>query len=262
MRRSFSLSSMPPLGLSVALLLLSSPLSAQPAATETLPPAAVQMPTRPAPPSVPGATAPDLRHAGDPAAGHGASHGTPQDDGSLLRSLLGQQGIGLPPASPLPGGVPGVPKLPGNDAFGAVQEILAILEADRKTDWNRVNLDALRSHLIDMNEVTLNAAAKVEAIGGGIRVAVTGQGRTLDAIRRMVPAHAREIDGHDGWHVTAEDKPDGVILTVTAKDARQTAKIRGLGFIGVMATGAHHQIHHLAIARGEPMAHGGKPKAP
>src|SRR3546814_12225544 len=87
-----------------------------------------------------------------------------------------------------------------------------------------------------MNEVTLNAEAKVEAVGGGIRVTVTGQGRTLDAIRRMVPAHAREIDGHDGWQVEAEDRPDGVILTVTAKDARQTAKIRGLGFIGVMAT--------------------------
>src|SRR3546814_2194186 len=56
------------------------------------------------------------------------------------------------------------------------------------------------------------------------------------SIRRMVPAHAREIDGHDGWQVEAEDRPDGVILTVTAKDARQTAKIRGLGFIGVMAT--------------------------
>src|SRR3546814_7343101 len=134
----------------------------------------------------------------------------------------------------------------------------------RISDWSsdvcssdlRVDLDALRRHLIDMNEVTLNAEAKVEVVGGGIRVTVTGQGRTLDAIRRMVPAHAREIDGHDGWQVEAEDRPDGVILTVTAKDARQTAKIRGLGFIGVMETGAHPQIHHLSIARGEPMPHG------
>ena len=49
--------------------------------------------------------------------------------------------------------------------------------------------------------------------------------------------------------------PLPLILTVTAKDARQTAKIRGLGFSGVMATGSHHQMHHLAIARGEAMPH-------
>ncbi|MFC3676091.1 hypothetical protein [Ferrovibrio xuzhouensis] len=257
MRRPFTLSPMLLLILPAALLLHSPVVMAQTTSTESLPPAAVQMPKRPVPPSVPGATpsgvampaiaAPELRRSGQPV----AEPGRAKDEGSLLRSLLGQQVGGLTSAAQAK-----VPKLPGNDAFGAVQEILAILEADPKTDWNRVDLDALRRHLIDMNEVTLNAEAKVEAVGGGIRVAVTGQGRTLDAIRRMVPAHAREIDGHDGWHVATEDKPDGVILTVTAKDARQTAKIRGLGFIGVMATGAHHQIHHLAIARGEPMPHG------
>src|SRR3546814_11196625 len=89
----------------------------------------------------------------------------------------------------------------------------------RISDWSsdvcssdlRVDLDALRRHLIDMNEVTLNAEAKVEAVGGGIRVTVTGQGRTLDAIRRMVPAHARGIGGHDGWKVEAEEGTDGEI---------------------------------------------------
>jgi hypothetical protein len=27
--------------------------------------------------------------------------------------------------------------------------------------------------------------------------------------------------------------------------------IRGLGFMGIMVQGAHHQMHHLAIARGQ-----------
>jgi hypothetical protein len=231
------------------ILLLPSLAAAQagsvPGSTEPVPPAAVQMPTRPQPPSMPNTTLPSTvspHHAGEPAA--------PKAENSLLHDMLGQSVAGR--AS--------VPKQPGNGAFGAVQEVLAILEADPKTDWGRVNLDALRAHLIDMNEVTLNADAQVEAVAGGIRVAVTGQGRTLAAIRRMVPDHAREIDGHDGWTVTTENKPDGVTLTVTAKDARQTMRIRALGFIGVMATGSHHALHHLAIARGQPMAHG--PAAP
>ena len=101
-----------------------------------------------------------------------------------------------------------------------------------------------------MNEVTLNAKAEATPIDGGARFAVTGAGRTLDAIRRMVPAHAKEMNGVDGWTTGTEPLPDGVLLTVTAADPRQTARIRGLGFIGVMVQGNHHQMHHLAMARG------------
>src|SRR5437879_2863840 len=78
-----------------------------------------------------------------------------------------------------------VPTQPGQGAFGAVQEIVRILEADPSTDWSKVNLDALRGHLIDMEEVTLHVDAVVEHIPGGIQVAVTGKGRTLEAIRSM-----------------------------------------------------------------------------
>ena len=146
--------------------------------------------------------------------------------------------------------------LPGQDAFGAIQEIVLILEADPKTDWSKVDLEALRQHLIDMNEVTLHADAAAKPITGGLEIAVTGTGRTLAAIRRMVPAHAHEIDGRNGWSVRAAPLPNGALLTVTASDARETQHIRGLGFIGILATGAHHQVHHLMIARGEmPHAH-------
>ena len=77
---------------------------------------------------------------------------------------------------------------PGQAAYGAIQEIVRILEADPKTDWSKVNLEALRQHLIDMNEVTLNAKASAKPIDGGLEIAVTGNGRTLEAIQRMVPA--------------------------------------------------------------------------
>ena len=44
------------------------------------------------------------------------------------------------------------PPMPGQDAFGAIQEIVQILDADPKTDWSKVDLEALRQHLIDMDE--------------------------------------------------------------------------------------------------------------
>jgi hypothetical protein len=36
------------------------------------------------------------------------------------------------------------PTMPGQDAFGAIQEIVRILESDPKTKWSKVNLEALR----------------------------------------------------------------------------------------------------------------------
>lgn len=151
-------------------------------------------------------------------------------------------------------GTAAVPTEPGQGAFATIQEIVRILEADPTTDWSKVDLKGLRQHLIDMNELTLKARAVATKIDSGLRIAVTGSGRTLAAIQRMVPAHAPMIDGYDGWHVTATVLPNGALLTVTASDAREVIHIWGLGFIGLMATGAHHQLHHLAIAEGkDPM---------
>jgi hypothetical protein len=87
----------------------------------------------------------------------------------------------------------GQPTMPGQDAFRTIQEIVNILEADPKTDWSRVNIAALRDHLIDMNEVTLRAAATERKLDSGLEIAVTRESRTLDAINQMVPAHAREL---------------------------------------------------------------------
>ncbi|MGC1761632.1 MAG: hypothetical protein WA769_01510, partial [Pseudolabrys sp.] len=111
----------------------------------------------------------------------------------------------------------GTPTLPGQDAFGTIQEIVQILQSDPKTDWSKVNIDALRQHLIDMNEVTLHAAAAQRMIDNGIEITVTGEGRTLEAIKRMVPAHVNEL--HEiGWSAKSEDLPNGVRLTVLASE--------------------------------------------
>lgn len=144
----------------------------------------------------------------------------------------------------------GTPTMPGQDAFGAIQEIVQALQSDPKTDWSKVNIEALRQHLIDMNEVTLHAAATPRAFDNGIEFTVTGEGRTLEAIKRMVPAHAKEL--HEiGWNAKTDELPNGVKLTVMVSDAQPLTKLKALGFIGIMVQGGHHQPHHLMMAKGQ-----------
>ena len=60
-----------------------------------------------------------------------------------------------------------------------------------------------------------------------------------------------------GLAAKTEAIPGGVRLTVTARDAedaKAVARVRGLGFIGLLTLGAHHQPHHLAMARGQAMS--------
>jgi hypothetical protein len=150
-----------------------------------------------------------------------------------------------------------VPTLPGQDAFGTIQEIVQILEADPKTDWSKVNIAALREHLIDMNEVTLHAVADETALDNGVEITVTGEGRTADAVKRMVPAHAHELSAL-GWNATTEDLPSGVKLVVISDDPAQVTKLKALGFMGIMVQGSHHQRHHVMMARGEHPVGGGE----
>jgi hypothetical protein len=154
------------------------------------------------------------------------------------------------------GGQSVVPTLPGQDAFGAIQEIVRILESDPATDWSKVDLERLRQHLIDMNDVVLRSNVKPAVVPAGLAMEMTGAGRTQQAIRSMVVPHAVELDQMPQWSAKTERIPGGVRLTVRAKDpndAKTIARIRGLGFIGLLTEGAHHQPHHLAMARGEEM---------
>ena len=146
-----------------------------------------------------------------------------------------------------------LPNEAGQGAFAAIAEVVLLLQADPETDWSEVDVGALREHLVDMNELTLNALAREEWIPGGLRIEVTGEGRTLRAIQNMVPAHAAELAKVEGWQVEAAARDGGATLTVTSTDPRQEAQIRGLGFFGLMATGAHHQAHHWATATGQPV---------
>jgi hypothetical protein len=173
---------------------------------------------------------------------------------------VGQMGPGHPqhpmsgPMHPMVHGgqldTSGHPTLPGQDAFGTIQEVVRILEDDPSTNWSKVNIAALREHLIDMNEVTLRAAADQRSLVNGVEIAVTGEGRTVMAIKRMVPAHIRQLAGL-GWGATTEELANGVKLTVTSSDPAQVTKLKALGFMGIMVQGGHHQPHHLMMAKGE-----------
>lgn len=149
------------------------------------------------------------------------------------------------------------PALPGQDAFGAIAEVVRLLDADPNTDWSKVDLERLRQHLIDMNEVVLRSAVKQTPVSGGLAMEITGTARTEQAIRAMVVPHSVELDRMPEWSARTESIAGGVHLIVVAKkpdDVRAVARIRGLGFAGLITEGAHHQPHHLAMAKGEALA--------
>ena len=143
--------------------------------------------------------------------------------------------------------------MPGQDAFGAMAEVVRILEADPGTDWSKVDMERLRQHLVDMNEVVLRASVKATQVPGGLSMDVTGEGRTARSIRAMVVPQAAQLGDMPAWSAKAEPIPDGVRLVVVARDpadAKTIARIRGLGFAGLLVQGGHHGPHHLAMAAG------------
>jgi hypothetical protein len=90
--------------------------------------------------------------------GHDQKHGMMQMHGQQMMQMHGGHTTRTGMAAPI---------MPGQDAFGAIQEIVRILEADPNTDWTQFNLQALRQHLIDMNAVTLKAEA---GLGRNLRI--------------------------------------------------------------------------------------------
>jgi hypothetical protein len=143
------------------------------------------------------------------------------------------------------------PKESGQAAFGAIGEIVAMLAADPRTDWSKVDVDALRTHLVDMDNVTLHARVASTPVPGGMRFDIAGEGPVRDSIRRMSAAHAASVEASEGRKVKVAETPAGAAMTVTSADPAAAARIRALGFFGEMTLGAHHQTHHLMMARGE-----------
>ncbi len=144
---------------------------------------------------------------------------------------------------------PSSPAQHGQSAFAAIQEIVEILEKDPDTNWSQVNINALRYHLVDMSNVTLSSVVAEKPVEGGQQFSVSGNGPVVGSIQRMLTAHAVTMNGINGWTFRAASTGNGATLTVFVP-AQDIAKLRTLGFYGVMTRGMHHQEHHLRLARG------------
>ena len=138
----------------------------------------------------------------------------------------------------------------GQGAFAAIAEVIAQLEADPETDWSKVNINALRQHLQDMHFLMLYANADQQKTDNGWQFTITGEGKALDAIKRMVPMHAGELNNMEGLSAATKSIENGVQLTMGGDNQTMQDKIGGLGFFGLMALGSHHQIHHYHMASG------------
>ncbi|MEE9428561.1 MAG: hypothetical protein V3V25_10480 [Paracoccaceae bacterium] len=141
------------------------------------------------------------------------------------------------------------PTEPGQGAFAALSEIVALLVADPHTDWSQVNISALRDHLVDMDMLVTNAKVETRDIPGGLEMTLATDGLGGGAVLRMVPAHAPFLAAETGWDTGLENNGDTLIWTITS-DAHSD-QIRALGFFGLMSTGFHHTEHHLGMATGK-----------
>jgi hypothetical protein len=139
---------------------------------------------------------------------------------------------------------------PGQGAFAAIAEIVAKLESNTETNWDIVNISGLREHLRDMDVVTIDAMEVAKKIDGGMQFTVTGSTDVAPSIRRMTLAHAAVMGGINGWQYTARNIDGGAMITVIVPP-QDKAKIKALGFFGMMASGSHHQAHHWMMASGQ-----------
>lgn len=140
----------------------------------------------------------------------------------------------------------------GNDAFGTIQEVIAKLNSNPNTDWSKVDIEALRQHLVDMNDMTLNVdvISQTPIDGGMVAIVAATSERAKLALNRVFSAHPNQLKRETGWEMKVEVIADKYKLTITTQHPHEISKIRGLGYIGLMAYGNHHQPHHWAMATG------------
>jgi len=131
----------------------------------------------------------------------------------------------------------------GTDIFATIQEVIHKLSTDPDTDWSKVNLEALRQHLRDMFEFSYNVdVLSQQAIEHGVKIKVKPVTvRAEKALDKVLNAHPMMLKMETGWDMqsTKTDREYQIIVTTT--NPSEIDKIRGLGYIGLLAIGNHHQ---------------------
>jgi hypothetical protein len=145
---------------------------------------------------------------------------------------------------------------PGQAIFGALSETLERLEADPATDWTRVDLDALREHLVQMDLLFGEARVSREPLPDGLRFVVRGSDEVLEAASAIGPMHAQMLRATvPSWQIGVEARAEDVVFEVRSSELAQQVKIRALGFAGLLTLGAHHADHHWQMATGGAAHH-------
>ena len=142
---------------------------------------------------------------------------------------------------------------PGNSMFGAIKEVLRQLEADPNTDWKKVNLEALRQHFLDIRHFTEDVEIITQKpLDKGIEIIVRATTpAAIPALDRAFSTQPKVLKSETDWDMTASKDKDKYKLRVTTGDASKVDKLRGLGYIGIMAVGNQHPALHWALAKGQ-----------
>ena len=136
----------------------------------------------------------------------------------------------------------------GTDPFAVIQEAIALLEANPDTDWSTVNIEALRLHLIEMQDMTLNVTVEQQPISLGFMAVITPTtNRALQSMTQVLSAHPSQMKEETGWDMVVTNNNGIFTIAVTTDQLQDVDKIRGLGYIGIMAYGNHHQQHQYIL---------------
>ncbi|MFC1665841.1 hypothetical protein ACFL17_09500 [Pseudomonadota bacterium] len=140
----------------------------------------------------------------------------------------------------------------GNDIFATIQEVVNQLLQDNRTDWSRVDIEALRQHLIDMENFTVNVEILSQTnIEGGVEIVLKPTlPQAEGSLDRALSAHPAMLKQEVGWIMNAKKSGHTYTITITSTNPTDVAKIRALGYVGAMVMGNHHQPHHWAMATG------------
>ena len=141
----------------------------------------------------------------------------------------------------------------GNEIFGTVQEVVQKLENDPKTDWSKVDLEALRQHLLDMKAFTEEVEVISQThIKNGLSIEIKPQtSRAGEALERVMKMHPLMLKQEKGWDMQSKLLNGNFLISVTTENSSEVDELRALGYIGILAEGAHHQAHHWMIATGQ-----------
>lgn len=141
---------------------------------------------------------------------------------------------------------------PGNAIFATLQEVVNQLLQDDNTNWEKVDLESLRQHLIDMENFTVNVRViSKTAIEQGVQVLIEpSTSQAAGSLDRALAAHPAMLEQETGWNMVSEKSANNYRIQITSTNPEDVMKIRALGYIGIMTMGSHHQPHHWAMASG------------